>query len=212
MGKNACLVPGTQCGCAGPSRPPVGPLVLRRAELLQGTERLAAAVARRPAGGAALQRGGLPGSGARRLPQSTCHPSLCIKAPPSPASLCFPPRGSPCCFSHWQMPAAFLPAVGGAGGGRASASASSALAASFIPGISQLQVLWHDDKQSGPGGEHARHLLCLTGADTPSIMVLIRPLGASRLNFGLWTEFTANWTALFPTWASSALFTRASGS
>ena len=59
---------------------------------------------------------------------------------PPPLSA-FPPRGSPGCFSHWQMPAAFLPAVGGAGGGRASASASSALAASCIPGISQLQVL-----------------------------------------------------------------------
>ena len=72
---------------------PGGPLVHRRAELLQGTESLAAAVARRPAGGVALQRGRLPGSGAGWLPQSTCHPSLCKKAPPSPASLCFPPRG-----------------------------------------------------------------------------------------------------------------------
>ena len=93
VGENACPAPGIQWRCAGPSRPPGGPLVHRRAELLQGTEGLAAAVARRPAGGAALQRGRLPGSGAGWLPQSTCHPSLCMKAPPSPASLCFPPRG-----------------------------------------------------------------------------------------------------------------------
>lgn len=141
VGKNACLVPGTQCGCAGPSRPPVRPLVLRRAELLQGTESLAAAVARRPAGGGALQTGGLPGSGARRLPQSTCHPSLCMKAPPSPRLSLLSPAGLPVAFPIGRCPLPSSQQLGALEEGRASASASSALAGSCIPGISRLQVL-----------------------------------------------------------------------
>lgn len=81
---------------------------------------------REPGGGGCCQApSGRRGSAERRAARIRSPPASSehLSSFPLHEGASFPrlsllsPRGAPCCFSHWQMPAAFLPAVGGAGGG-----------------------------------------------------------------------------------------------
>lgn len=165
-----------------------------REQCCQGTEGLEVVVARRPEGrrGSAAWQAARTRSSARSLPQSTCHPSLCIgNAPPSPTPRCFSLRGS--MLSFRMADAHCLPPSSCGRWGRGGpcqvhpspwhAPASQVSVSSrCCDMMTNTQVL----------GDWMRRALCLRVADTSSIMALIRPLRVSGLNFWLRTEFTAS--------------------
>ena len=163
-----------------------------REQSCQGTEGLEVVVARLPAGRRSSAAWQAARTQQRCLPQSTCHPSLCMgNTSPSPTPRCFSLRGSMLSFRMADarcLPPSSCGCWGRGGPCQAHPSPWHAPASQVSVSsrccdmMTNTQVL----------GDWMRHALCLRVADTSSIMALIRPLRVSGLNFRLGTEFTVS--------------------